>query len=136
MIKNKKATMGGVADGDAREQFYSPKVFPPYGKRLDDIRRSGLIPDNRIIVSTDWKIGKAYPRIVIEKNMNISELRFEYLAGLNVQITYFEHDANILPDLIEALMQVKPATLTTFNMSAAKSGKPAFKLIHTKVNGG
>ena len=68
------------------------KKFPPYGKKLDDFRRRGLIPKNRVIVATDWKIGKLFPRIIVMPDAQVTSLRFNYLSGLHVQIVHFDHD--------------------------------------------
>lgn len=108
------------------------KRYPAYGKKLDDLRKRGLIPAKRVIVTTEWKIGKVYPRIIITPDLPVNNLQFSYLAGLHVEIVYFDRDESILADLITEILAVKPATLSAFNMDAVKQGKPAFKLIYTQ----
>ena len=130
MFINQKANF--VAYENARPEF-TKKIYPPYGRKLEAIRRSGLIPDNRVIVSTDWKIGKVYPRIVIPRELSVHRLRFDYLAGLSVQIVYFESHQFVVPDLINEILKVNPLILATFNLSAVKDGKPAFKLICSEL---
>lgn len=109
------------------------KSFPAYGKKLDQLRRNGLIPVQRVIVSTDWGLGAAYPRIVITQEQPVASLRFEYLSGLNVQIVYFDHDSQILENLITEILAIKPATLAAFNMDAIKRGETAFKMIFSQA---
>lgn len=108
------------------------KRYPAYGKKLDDLRKRGLTPTKRVIVATEWKIGKLYPRIIITPDSPVNNLRFNYLAGLHVEIVYFDRDESILTDLIAEILAIKPATLSAFNMDAVKQGKPAFKLIYTQ----
>ena len=115
-----------------RQNNYTTKKFPPYGKKLNHLRRSGLIPTKRIIVTTAWEIGKVYPRIIITPDSPVNNLQFNYLVGLHVQIVYFDRDESILDDLITEILAVKPATLSAFNMDAVKQGKPAFKLIYSQ----
>jgi len=103
--------------------------FPPFGKRLDDLRRAGKIPAMRVIVATDWSIGKLFPRIVITDELPAASLRFNYLSGLHVQIVYFDRDNQLLESLITEILSIQPATLSALNMDAVKQGKPAFKLI-------
>ncbi|MBA2483154.1 MAG: hypothetical protein H0V39_01785 [Nitrosomonas sp.] len=98
---------------------FDKKYYPAYGRKLDEIRRSGLMSDNRIIVSTNWEIGTAYPRIVITHKLPVA-LRIEYLAGLAVQIAHFDRDTNVLPDLIEAVRKINPVAFTIFTMDAVK----------------
>ena len=108
------------------------KRFPPFGKRLDEIRKRGLIPNRRVIVATDWSIGKLYPRIIVTPDAPVSSLRFNYLSGLHVPIFYFDCDEPIMSVLVAEILAIQPATLATFNMSAVKRGEPAFKLIYSK----
>ena len=108
---------------------YNTKQFPPYGKKLDDLGRRGLVPTLRIIVATNWKIGKLFPRIIVTPDKAVHNLRFDYLAGLNVQIAHFDHD-NHIENLINEILAIHPATLATFNLDAVKQGKQAFTLIY------
>ena len=71
------------------------RKFPPYGKQLDQLRRKGLIPCLRVIVSTSWGLGAAYPRIVIPDDIPIVNLNFSYLAGLSVQIVHCNGETSI-----------------------------------------
>lgn len=113
---------------------YSTKRYPPYGKKLDNLRRRGLVPKLRVVIATDWKIGKLFPRVVITPDQDVHNLRFEYLCGLHVQIAFFEDDHHI-DRLINEVISVRPATLQTFNFDAIK-GERAAKLIYSDAEMG
>jgi len=108
------------------------RKYPPYGKKLDDLRRRGLVPAMRVIVTTDWKIGGAFPRIIITDDTPVTCLQFNYLNGLYVEVVHYDHDNHILESLITEILSIQPATLSAFNMDAVKQDKPAFKLIFSK----
>lgn len=108
------------------------RKYPPYGKKLDDLRRQGLIPAMHVIVTTDWKLGAAYPRIVITQEQPVTSLQFNYLSGLHVQIVHYDHDNRILESLITQILSIQPESLSVFNMDAVKRGEPAFKMIYSK----
>ncbi len=110
---------------------YNTKRLPPFGKRLDYLRRHGMVPRLRIVVATNWEIGKLFPRVIVSPDTNVHSLRFDYLASLHVQIVYFDRDKSILADLITEILAVKPATLSAFNMDAVKQGKRASRLIYS-----
>ncbi len=71
----KKPLFGRTASENLRSNF--TRKYPPFGKKLDELRRRGLIPAMRVIVTTDWKLGAAYPRIVITQEQPLTRLRFE-----------------------------------------------------------
>lgn len=122
----------GAVKTTQQPNYTTKKRYPPYGKKLDQLRRNGLIPRLRVIVSTRWELGAAYPRIVIPDNIPIVNLNFSYLAGLSVQIVHFNGETSI-SDLIDEIMKVKPKILTVFNYDQAKqkgSEYPAMTLIH------
>jgi len=110
----------------------SIKKFPPFGKQLNELRRKGLVPSMRVIVTTDWKLGVAYPRIVITQEQPVTSLQFNYLSGLHVQIVHFDYDNPILEGLVTEILSIQPATLSTFNMDAVKREEPAFKMIFSE----
>lgn len=117
------------------KQFISGKSFktwPAYGKKLDELRRKGLIPAMRVIVATQWHIGKAFPRIVVTQEQPVTSLQFNYLSGLHVQIVHYDQDNQILESLILEIQSIQPESLSTFNMDAVKRGEPAFKMIYSK----
>ena len=129
-VQIKKPPMVRTASEKARVNY--KRKFPPFGKRLDDLRRAGKIPAMRVIVATDWSIGKLFPRIVITDELPATSLRFNYLSGLHVQIVYFDRDNQLLESLITEILSIQPATLSVFNMDAVKQGKPAFKPIFSR----
>ena len=108
------------------------KKYPPFGKKLNELRRKNLIPAIRVIVATRWHIGKAYPRIVVTKEQPVMSLQFNYLSGLHLQIVHYDHDNQILESLITEILSIQPESLSSFNMDAVKRGEPAFKLIYSK----
>lgn len=108
------------------------RKFPPFGKQLDELRRKGLIPAKRVIVATDWSIGKIFPRIIVTPDVPVTNLRFNYLVSLHVQIVHYDHDSRILESLITEIQSIQPQSLSTFNMDAVKRGEPAFKMIFSK----
>lgn len=86
----------------------------------------------RVIVATKWHIGKLFPRIVITQEQPITNLQFNYLSGLHVQIVHYVHDNQILESLITEILSIQPESLSTFNMDAVKRGEPAFKMIYSQ----
>lgn len=109
------------------------KRYPPFGKQLDELRRNGLIPAQRVIVTTDWKLGAAFPRIVIPAGVNVQQLNFTYLAALSVQIVHHEGEAELVSNLIDEILKVEPRILTVFNFDVAQKNGPryaALTLIH------
>jgi len=109
------------------------KKFPPYGKQLDELRQKGLVPVLRVIVSTDWSLGAAYPHIVIPKDAKPEQLQFRYLAGLHVQIVHHAGEAELVSNLIDEILKVKPRILTLFNFDVARQKDPEYRattLIH------
>lgn len=107
----------------------SARVYPPYGKQLNDLRQIGLVPSQRIIVTTDWKLGAAYPRIVIPAGAQIEQLIFNYLAGLCVQIVSHNGEGDLVSSLIIEILKVKPKVLTLFNFDIAQQKNPKYSAI-------
>jgi len=117
-------------EADFQNPHVNFKRFPAYGKQLDDLRKQNLIPAQRVIVAFDWSIGKLYPRIIVKPDAPVSNLQFRYLAGLHVQIAYYDHDAIIMSALVDEILRIHPASLAVFNMSAVTRGGSAFSMIH------
>jgi hypothetical protein len=107
------------------------KIFPPYGKKIDEIRRAGMMPALRVIVSTRWEIGKAYPRIIVTGDMPMQNVEFKYLAGLSVQIVHFNSDG-FIDELVDAIRCCNPWQLCLFNMDNVATGQPALKIIEPR----
>ncbi len=103
-----------------------PKLYPPYGRQLEKIRQAGMIPATRVIVSTQWSLGAAYPRIVVPSGMSVANLNFSYLAGLLVQIVHCNNEAQFVIDLIDAIVAVKPSVLTIFNYELEKNNLASY----------
>lgn len=90
------------------------KRLPPYGKQLMAIREAGKVPVRKVIVSFDWNLGRAYPRIIIPVDANPAELDFRFLAGLPVEIIYGSQDAHQVDALVHEILQANPSLLATF----------------------
>ncbi len=113
--------------------YFTTKRYPAYGKQLDELRRNGLVPAQRVVATTDWRLGAAYPRIVIPADAKVDQLIFAYLAGLSVQIVHHEGEAELVSNLIDEILKVRLRILTLFNFDVAQQNDPqysAFTLIH------
>lgn len=98
------------------------KRLPPYGKQLLAIRQAGKVPSKRVMVSFDWNLARAYPRIIIPADTSPVELEFEFLAGLSVQIIYHDKDAHRVDALVQEIMQANPCVLVTFALDLSDTG--------------
>jgi hypothetical protein len=103
----------------------SQKRMPAYGKRIMEMRRSGKVPTNRVMVTFDWSLAKAYPRIVIADDMSADHLNFTYLAGLAVQVVYRQKDAHRISAIVAAILEINPSSLVTFALDLVESGNAA-----------
>ncbi|MBA2660085.1 MAG: hypothetical protein H0U72_11295 [Nitrosospira sp.] len=90
------------------------KRLPPYGKQFMSIRAAGKVPSKTVMVTFDWDLAKAYPRIVIADDTLPDQLNFSYLAGLVVQVVYRRKDAHRVSGLVGAILNVNPSFLATF----------------------
>lgn len=96
--------------------------MPAYGKQFMEMRQAGKMPSNRVMVTFDWDLAKAYPRIVIADDTPPEQLNFNYLAGLAVQIVYHRKDAHRVNGVVEAILKVNPSLLATFALDLVKTG--------------
>lgn len=90
------------------------KRIPAYGKQFLSMRQSCKVPARRVMVTFDWDLAKAYPRIVIVGDTPVDEFNFSYLAGLPVQIVYRRKDAHRVSSVVGEIMKVNPSFLATF----------------------
>jgi hypothetical protein len=91
------------------------KRFPAYGKKLYQQRLAGRIPSGLYVV-LDWNLAKAFPRIVIPRELPLAEIELRFLAGLDVTLAFGEKHADRIPELSQAILQVNPRILNTFNV--------------------
>ena len=98
------------------------KRMPSYGKQFMAMRKSGRVPSLRVMVTFDWNLAKAYPRIVIADDTPAAELNLSFLAGLPVQIVYGRKHAHRVSALIDAILEVNPSSLTTFAFDLVDTG--------------
>ncbi len=99
------------------------KPFPPFGKKIMLQRKSGRVPARVVMVVFDWKVGRAYPRIIITEEANTETLEFGYLSGIPVQIVYCTKDADRVDAVAQAILKVNPSFLSTFNLDLVDVGK-------------
>jgi hypothetical protein len=104
------------------------KQFPAYGKQFMKMRQEGKMPRRRVMVTFDWDLAQAYPRIVIADDTPAEKLNFYYLAGLPVQIVFRQKDAHRVSAVTDAILKINPSFLSTFAFDLADEGK-AFALI-------
>ena len=86
------------------------------------MRKSGRAPSLRVMVTFDWELAKAYPRIVIPDDTPAEELNLGFLAGLPVQVVYRRKDAHRVSALIDAILGVNPSCLSTFALDLVDTG--------------
>lgn len=61
--------------------------LPAYGRALIDAQRSGRnVP--WLVLSLDWKLGRAFPRVVVPADMQITELDLRLVAGLECMVAH------------------------------------------------
>ena len=96
--------------------------LPAYGKQFMSMRKSGRAPSLRVMVTFDWDLAKAYPRIVIPDDTSAEQLNLGFLAGLPVQVVYRRKDAHRISALIDAVLGVNPSYLSTFALDLVDTG--------------
>ncbi|SCY31125.1 hypothetical protein [Nitrosospira sp. Nsp13] len=99
--------------------------MPAYGKQFMEMRQARKIPSNRVMVTFDWNLAKAYPRIVIADDTPAGQLNFNYLAGLAVQIVYRRKDAHRVRDVVDAILEINPSCLAIFALDLVDTGNAA-----------
>ena len=115
------APAGTEAIGRTKRKM-NGKSFPAYGQQFMAMRRSGKIPARTVMVTFDWKIARAYPRIVISDQTPAAKLNFDYLAGLPVKVVYRQKDAHRVGDVIDGILKVNPSCLATFALDLVDTG--------------
>ena len=79
--------------------IHSPPLLklPPYGAQRMAERERGLAP-RWLCVALDWRLGHAWPRIVIPADLRIAELDLRFVAGVDCIIaTYPSTASRVLP---------------------------------------
>jgi len=87
------------------------------------------------MVVFDWKLARAWPRIVITADMRVSELNFIFLAGLPVQVVYRSEDAHRVNTIVELILKANPCFLATFCLDLIDTGCNARTLIRSYQEG-
>ena len=109
------------------------KRLPPYGKQFLAMREAGKAPAKTVIVSFDWDLAQAYPRIIIPNDVSPAEIEFKFLAGLPVQIIYRSKDAHRVDALVQEILRVNPCLLATFALDLVGTA-PALTIIKSYVD--
>jgi len=104
------------------------RLLPPYGKQFMAMREAGKAPAKTVMVSFDWDLARAYPRIIIPEDANPAEIDFRFLAGLPVQIIYRSKDAHRVDAVVQEILLVNPCLLATFGLDLVDTG-PALTLV-------
>lgn len=113
-----------------------PKRYPLYGRLLEKKQQAEMLSATKVLVPTRWELGLVYPRIVIPNDLSVANLNFSYLAGLSVRIVHCNNETQLVIDLIDAIVAVKPSVLTIFNYEQAKnnlSARPAMRFIYPEL---
>lgn len=96
--------------------------LPPFAKQLANARKLGYVPDLPVgyfLICLGWSVHRAMtdeeslPRIVIPLDAEIDEYDLRPLAGLDLLLMYEPSHAHRIPELIEALLTIKPKCLCT-----------------------
>ena len=98
------------------------KRFPPYGKKLMQLRNQGKIPSKLLMVVFDWMLARAYPRIVITEETLPKETEFKYLAGIPVQIVFSQKEAHRVDEFSQEILKVNPSFLSIFGLNLLDVG--------------
>ncbi len=99
------------------------KQYPAFGKKIMLQRKSGKVPARIVMVVFDWKVGRAYPRIIITEEANTEALEFCYLSGIPVQIVYCSQDAGRVDAVAQAILRVSPSFLSIFALDLVDTGE-------------
>ena len=98
------------------------KRFPPYGKKLMQLRNQGKIPNKLLMVVFDWMLARAYPRVVITEEAKPENMEFKYLAGIPVQIVFSQKEAHRVDGFAQEILKVNPSFLCTFGLNLLDVG--------------
>lgn len=69
--------------------------LPAYGRALIDAQRNGRnVPC--LVLSLDWKLGRAFPRVVIPADVQIAELDLHLVARLECMVAHRDETTRAL----------------------------------------
>lgn len=110
------------------------RKLPAYARKLLDLRKSGKVSSRIVQVVFDWKLARAYPRLVIAEAVPVVDLDFRCLAGLSVQIAYRGRDAHQVDAVVQEILKVRPSFLSTFAVDrVGEDGARALIIPFTKM---
>ena len=82
--------------------------MPPYGRRLQALRRAGCIPDTRqvVIAVADWTlVNRNREDVVIAPgDVPVTSFDFRFVAGLPVLMVVNEHDVLVADQVAEEVI--------------------------------
>jgi hypothetical protein len=97
-----------------------PRRLPPFAKQLTNARKLGFVPvlpAGYFLICLGWGVHRAIPddellpRIVIPLDADTDEFDLRPLAGIDLLLMYEYDQAHRVPDMIEALLKIKPSSL-------------------------
>ncbi len=98
--------------------------FPAYGRQILEARKQGLQPRQQMVLVTfDWNLAKAFPRIVIDRSADPGRLDFSYLVGLDVIIRFEQVDEQRVVPLARAILRANPRRLQGWPLEPDEIGK-------------
>jgi hypothetical protein len=96
------------------------RKLPAYARALIEKRRRGLAPQDDLVISCDWGLGKAWSwRIVVGDDVDPEERDFSIAAGLSCLLV--ARDQARLDRVAAAVSVYRPLRLVGFNYDARKS---------------
>lgn len=113
LTTTQKIRAAGVQSQTAQTNYLPAhyKRFPAFGKKLMAMRIDGQVPGNGVYVVFDWKLARAFLRVVMPDGIAPDRLELRFLAGLDVVLAYKDEHANRVPDLAREVLKVNPRIL-------------------------
>ena len=93
--------------------------LPAYGRAILKMRRTGRVPLHITVVALDdWRLGCWFPRIVVPKNTDATQLDFSMLAALDVTLAWRPCITSVdrRDAVIREVMKIGPASLRAFDL--------------------
>jgi hypothetical protein len=90
------------------------KKYPAFGRQIAALRQAGKIPRSIVYIVSDWMLARQSTRIVLDRTFPVNQYRFDFLAGLPLQICCEATDSKRVSELTAELRAVNPSWLATF----------------------
>ena len=85
----------------------SASRLPPYGKQRMAERERGLAP-RWLCLALNWELGKAWPRVVIPRDLPTAGLNLRFAAGVDCIIATYPEEAHRVGPLFDRLQKFNP----------------------------